>query len=410
MVARLKLMASPSSGLRQGETYTKGVSEGCLGARGQPGPAWRDRISEAGRWPEADQAARTGCRGYRPPSAAALALLLTEPARGLADLAALPLAAPWLASAPRATATACWSCRACWPRTRAPPAAPVPALLGYDVRGWNLGRNRGPTEEVLDELPRALLISPRGLAGRCRSSAGASAASTPGRWPASIPRRSARSSPSAAPSRHDPRQSHADLAYRRHRPLHADAARGRPRSVARPIGVPSTAVYSRGRHRVLAYLHRARDRAAPECRGALRPPRLRRRPGHALAHRRPAGRPPGPAAFRPPRCCARSTRPPITAPFPARNAGPRPGRTPRTVDEIAAPWGARGYVTPLDGPVHWIEFKKKWPRARRTRNAQAQKTGGLRARAGRLAPELVPDRTATGGGQACGRAGSAQTA
>jgi pimeloyl-ACP methyl ester carboxylesterase len=24
--------------------------------------------------------------------------------------------------------------------------------------------------------------------------------------------------------------------------------------------------------------------------------------------------------------------------------------------EFAAPWGARGYVTPLDGPVHWIEF------------------------------------------------------
>jgi len=24
--------------------------------------------------------------------------------------------------------------------------------------------------------------------------------------------------------------------------------------------------------------------------------------------------------------------------------------------EFAAPWGARGYVSPLDGPVHWIEF------------------------------------------------------
>jgi len=23
---------------------------------------------------------------------------------------------------------------------------------------------------------------------------------------------------------------------------------------------------------------------------------------------------------------------------------------------FAAPWGARGYVTDLDGPVHWIEF------------------------------------------------------
>jgi pimeloyl-ACP methyl ester carboxylesterase len=23
---------------------------------------------------------------------------------------------------------------------------------------------------------------------------------------------------------------------------------------------------------------------------------------------------------------------------------------------FAAPWGARGYVSDLDGPVHWIEF------------------------------------------------------
>ena len=23
---------------------------------------------------------------------------------------------------------------------------------------------------------------------------------------------------------------------------------------------------------------------------------------------------------------------------------------------FAAPWGARGYLTDLDGPVHWIEF------------------------------------------------------
>src|SRR5207244_10267195 len=29
--------------------------------------------------------------------------------------------------------------------------------LGYDVRGWDLGRNRGPTEAVLDGLPRAVL-------------------------------------------------------------------------------------------------------------------------------------------------------------------------------------------------------------------------------------------------------------
>jgi pimeloyl-ACP methyl ester carboxylesterase len=35
---------------------------------------------------------------------------------------------------------------------------------------------------------------------------------------------------------------------------------------------------------------------------------------------------------------------------------PRSPGTTRAPWEFAAPWGARGYVTPLDGPVHWIEF------------------------------------------------------
>jgi pimeloyl-ACP methyl ester carboxylesterase len=29
--------------------------------------------------------------------------------------------------------------------------------------------------------------------------------------------------------------------------------------------------------------------------------------------------------------------------------------------DYAAPWGARGYITDLDGPVHWIEFTSKTP-------------------------------------------------
>jgi pimeloyl-ACP methyl ester carboxylesterase len=32
-----------------------------------------------------------------------------------------------------------------------------------------------------------------------------------------------------------------------------------------------------------------------------------------------------------------------------------PGTTPAPV-QFAAPWSARGYLTPLDGPVHWVEF------------------------------------------------------
>ena len=90
-------------------------------------------------------------------------LYLTEPVRGLADLAILPLAWPWLAAAPRGDGHG---------------VLVLPGLLasdlstalmrrfmrwlGYDVRGWDLGRNRGPSEAVLDGLPRALAA----LAGR----------------------------------------------------------------------------------------------------------------------------------------------------------------------------------------------------------------------------------------------------
>jgi len=37
-----------------------------------------------------------------------------------------------------------------------------------------------------------------------------------------------------------------------------------------------------------------------------------------------------------------------------------PGTRPAPWD-YAAPWGARGYITDLDGPVHWIEFTAKDP-------------------------------------------------
>jgi glycine cleavage system H protein len=90
----------------------------------------------------------------RPPPAR---FYLTEPARGLARLAVLPLAAPWLAAAPRGDGHG---------------VLVLPGLLasdmstallrqflrrlGYHVHGWDLGRNVGPTDAVLDGLPRAL--------------------------------------------------------------------------------------------------------------------------------------------------------------------------------------------------------------------------------------------------------------
>jgi len=47
-------------------------------------------------------------------------------------------------------------------------------------------------------------------------------------------------------------------------------------------------------------------------------------------------------------------KPALTPPVPAR---PAPWA-------FAAPWGARGYVSDLDGPVHWIEFAPEGPQAR----------------------------------------------
>src|SRR5262245_62747451 len=99
--------------------------------------------------------------GTRPDgvSAPSIGLLLTEPVRGLARFAAMPLAGSWLSSAPRGDGHG---------------VLVLPGLLasdvstavlrrfvrrlGYDVHGWQLGRNRGPTNEVLDQLPRQLSV------------------------------------------------------------------------------------------------------------------------------------------------------------------------------------------------------------------------------------------------------------
>src|SRR3954468_6606225 len=84
-------------------------------------------------------------------------LAATEPARALASFGSLAAALPLLSFAPRGDRH---------------PVLVLPGLgasdlstgtlrswlggLGYPVVGWALGRNRGPTQEVLDELPRLL--------------------------------------------------------------------------------------------------------------------------------------------------------------------------------------------------------------------------------------------------------------
>jgi pimeloyl-ACP methyl ester carboxylesterase len=90
-------------------------------------------------------------------------LYFSEPIRGLAGLGKMPLAAPWLASAPRGDHHGVLVL----PGLLASDASTAVLRrflrrLGYQVQGWNLGRNLGPTEQVLDRLPRELSA----LAGR----------------------------------------------------------------------------------------------------------------------------------------------------------------------------------------------------------------------------------------------------
>jgi hypothetical protein len=181
----------------------------------------------------------------RSPSAS---LYLTEPARGLARLAVLPLAAPWLAAAPRGDGHGVLVL----PGLLASDLSTVLLRrflrwLGHDVRGWDLGRNLGPTDAVLDGLPLAL-ASLAGRTGRPVSVVGWSlggiyARELARRHPSQVREVITLGSPFALT---DPRQSRADGAYRRRSYLHARGGRVPMRDqVAEPIGVPSTAVYSR---------------------------------------------------------------------------------------------------------------------------------------------------------------------
>ena len=180
-------------------------------------------------------------------SAPSIGLLLTEPVRGLARFAAMPLASSMLSSAPRGDGHG---------------VLVLPGLLasdvstavlrrflrrlGYEAAGWDLGRNRGPTNQVVDELPRVLSA----LAGRTGrpvsligwSLGGIYARELARRDPAQIRQVITLGSPFALT---DPRQSHADGAYQRRAYLHATGRLPTREQMAQPITVPSTAVYSR---------------------------------------------------------------------------------------------------------------------------------------------------------------------
>ncbi len=173
---------------------------------------------------------------------------LTEPARGLADLAALPVAARWLATATRGDGHGVLVL----PGFLSSDASTGTLRrylrkLGYAVRGWNLGRNLGPTDRVVDELPRVIASladqtgGPISIVGW--SLGGIYARELARRNPAPIRQVVTLGSPFAII---DPRQSRVDSFYRRRAHLHADAVRlPSPEQIAQPIEVPSTALYSR---------------------------------------------------------------------------------------------------------------------------------------------------------------------
>jgi pimeloyl-ACP methyl ester carboxylesterase len=173
-------------------------------------------------------------------------LYFTEPARGLAELAALPLSAPWLAAAPRGDGHGVIVLPGLLATDRSTTLLrQFIRLLGYDVCGWNLGRNLGPTDTVLDGLPRALAACAARAGGPVSllgwSLGGIYAREMARQRPDQVRDVITLGSPFAL---HDPGHSRAETFYRRRSHLHAVGVPTREQ-VALPIPVPSTAVFSR---------------------------------------------------------------------------------------------------------------------------------------------------------------------
>lgn len=175
-------------------------------------------------------------------------LAATEPVRALASAGAFAAGLPLLQLAPRGEPH---------------PVLVLPGLmasdastrvlrvwlrrLGYPVVGWELGRNRGPTQEIVDALPRLLdrLAAEHGTAVSIvgQSLGGIFARTLARRVPRQVRQVISLGSPFA---RGDVDDSPAARVYRhyssRHSTRRPPTGRG---SLAAPLQVPSTAVYSR---------------------------------------------------------------------------------------------------------------------------------------------------------------------
>ena len=180
----------------------------------------------------------------------AAVLAITEPARTLVSAGALVATLPWLRSAPRGEPH---------------PVLVLPGLLasdvstrvlrafvsrlGHPVVGWALGRNRGPTQEVVDELPRLVdrLVrehgTPVSIVGW--SLGGIYARRLAMRTPRHVRQVISLGSPFSFAGRRMDGTPGARVYQRLSRPQSDRQVSPDRRPLARPLPVPSTAVYSR---------------------------------------------------------------------------------------------------------------------------------------------------------------------
>jgi pimeloyl-ACP methyl ester carboxylesterase len=121
--------------------------------------------------------------------------------------------------------------------------------LGYPVVGWELGRNRGPTQEVVDELPRLVqrLADQHGMPVSIvgQSLGGIFARRLAQRSPREVRQVVTLGSPFGMAGR-GPDDSPAARVYRSLSPQHSGSRISASRvRLSRPLSVPSTSVYSK---------------------------------------------------------------------------------------------------------------------------------------------------------------------
>lgn len=179
--------------------------------------------------------------------APSLGLFLTEPARTITQLAELPLAAPLLRRAPRPDVGHGVLVLPGLMTTDASTALLRRYLhgLGHSVWGWRLGRNLGPTSNILAGIPRTAELLAERTSGPISivgwSLGGVFGRELARRRPELVRQVVTLGSPFALS---DPSQSRVGFAYRRNASRHVPADAAGPKT-DRPIPVPSTAVYSK---------------------------------------------------------------------------------------------------------------------------------------------------------------------